>query len=92
MVVYNYGAREGDESVKRVTYRNERFPFELKGQTSKGRSFQLASCRPPLSTQRTMKAAHACTMSFGFNTAREIISVPHWGSTPKRALEWKLRM
>src|SRR6266446_4497613 len=40
-------------------------PIEAIGQTSKGRSFQFASCRPLLSAQCTMKAAHACQCFLG---------------------------
>jgi len=43
---------------------------QLKDQTSKGRSLQLALCRPPLPTQRTNKGGPHKRMSFGFNTAR----------------------
>ena len=45
-------------------------PIEAIGQTSKGRSFQLASCRPPLSAQRTHEGGPRLPMFFGFNTAR----------------------
>ena|ERR1700733_6777196 len=56
-----------------------------------------SSNQPPLSAQR---ATHLCNgpqlaMPFGFNTARENIDVPHWGSynpCEGRVLEWRLRM
>ncbi|KIJ92614.1 hypothetical protein K443DRAFT_685133 [Laccaria amethystina LaAM-08-1] len=55
-----------------------------KDQTSKGRSFQLASGRPPHPAQRTPRmAAKNSSMPFGFSTRRWNIDVPHWGSTPK---------
>ncbi len=50
--------------------RTSAHPIEAIGQTSKGRSFQLASCRPPLSAQRTHEGGPRLPMFFGFNTAR----------------------
>ncbi len=52
------------------------------GQTSKGRSFQLASCQPPLSAQRTCEGGPHLPMSFWVQHSKgEYESVLHWGST-----------
>lgn len=65
------------------------------GQTSKGRSFQLASSLPPLPAQRTrLGAAHAESMPFGFNTDQGEYEAFSVGGVllNRRTLEWKLRM
>ena len=68
-------------------------PLSQVSQTSKGRSFQLASCRPPLPAQRTREGGPHLLMSFGFNTTRGIVRRSALGECSKmRTLEWKLRM
>jgi hypothetical protein len=64
-------------------------------QTSKGRSFQLASCQPPLSAQRTKSmVAHANQCFLGSTWQRGNIKRSALGecSLIGRTLEWKLRM
>lgn len=44
----------------KLLFIKEMKPIWHKDQTSKGRSFQLASCQPPLSAQRTVRRPNAC--------------------------------
>jgi len=63
------------------------------GQTSKGRSFQLASCRPPLSAQRTRKGGPQLVNVFWVQHNKGDCEAFCTGGVLKmRTLEWKLRM